>query len=61
MAPQVAVVVDEAELPELGHEDVNPRTGRADDLRQRLLADLRGDRLRLAILADVGEEQKSAS
>jgi hypothetical protein len=57
---QVAVVVDEAQPPELVHEGVNARTGRADDLRQRLLADLRGDRLRLVLLAEVGEEEKRA-
>ena len=36
---QVAVVVDEAQPPELVHEGVNARPGRADELRQRLLAD----------------------
>ena len=38
---QAAVVVDEAQLPKLVHEGVDARAGRADDLGQRLLADLR--------------------
>src|SRR5947209_16391176 len=57
---EVAVIVDEAQLPELVHEGVYPGPGRADNFRQRLLADLRGDRLRRAFLAEVGEEKERA-
>src|SRR6267154_4750111 len=59
----MAVVADESQLPELVHEGVNAGTGRADDLRQRLLADLRGDRLRRAFLAEIrqGEQRPSES
>ena len=44
MNSQMPVVVDEAELPELVHEGVDPGARRADDFGQRLLADLGRDR-----------------
>src|SRR5258708_33963376 len=56
----IAVVPDEAQFPELVHEGVHARPGRADDLRQRLLADLRRDWLRCAVLAEVSEQEKRA-
>src|SRR4029077_14980271 len=55
---QIAVVVDEAQLPKLVHEGVNARASRADDLSQRLLTDLRRDRWRRAFLTKIGEEEK---
>src|SRR5437879_11202254 len=58
---QVAIVVDEAELPELVHEDVHTRAGRTDDLRQRFLTDLRRDRLWPARLAEIGQNEECSS
>ena len=54
----MAVVVDKAQLPELVHEMTDPRVRRADDLCQRLLADLGRDRLRAAFLAEIGEHEE---
>src|SRR4029077_13816451 len=51
--PQVAVIVDEAKLPEFVHEVIHPRTRRSDDFGQRLLADRRGDGLRATLLAEI--------
>src|SRR3990170_3056593 len=38
---ELAVVLDEPELPELVHEEVHARACRADHFRERLLRDLR--------------------
>src|SRR5476649_343253 len=57
---QVAVIGDEAELPELVHEMADPGPRRADDLGQGLLADRRGDRLRAAILAEARQDEQRA-
>ena len=43
---QPAVVLDEAQLAELVHEEADARAGRADHLRQRFLADLGDDGFR---------------
>src|SRR4029077_16018155 len=51
---QPAVVLDEAQLAELVHEEADPRAGGADHLRQRFLADLRDDGFRPPLLAEVG-------
>ena len=56
--PGFGVVVDEAELPELVHEVVDPRSGRADHLRQVLLIDAGDDRFGLAVLAKVRQQQE---
>src|SRR3989442_3194943 len=50
---QPAVILDEAQLPELVHEEADARAGRADHLRQRFLADLRHDGFRPPFLADI--------
>ena len=52
--------VDKAQLPELGHEEMDARTGGADHLRHCLLADWRDGRLGLPRFPKVGQEQKSA-
>ena len=56
-----SVVVDEAELPELVHEVIDPRTGRADHLGQVLLIDSGHDRLGLAVGAEMGQQQEQAA
>src|SRR5471032_1213738 len=56
----VAVVADEAQLPELVHEQDDPGPRRADDLGQGFLADRRRDLLRPAVLAEVGEQKQRA-
>jgi len=56
----VAVVFDEAQLPEFVHEDTHARARRADDFSQRLLADWRCDRLRPAVLAEIRQQKKRA-
>src|ERR1051326_1617049 len=55
---QLAVVVDEAQLPEFIHERAHPRSRCANHFRERLLADLCNDRLRSTLLAEVCQEQK---
>src|SRR5438094_10890 len=54
----MAVVGDEPQLAELVHEMADSRASGADDLRQRLLADLRNHRLRLAFLSEISEQEK---
>src|SRR6266498_4152646 len=49
----IAVVLDEAQLPKLVHEKADPRPRGADQVRQRLLADFRNDRLRPPFLAEI--------
>jgi hypothetical protein len=56
--PQLAVVLDETQLPELVQEVAHPRPRRTDHLRQRLLADLGRDRLRAAFLAEIRQQQE---
>jgi hypothetical protein len=56
-----AVVVDEAQLPEFVHEEADAGPGRANDLRQRFLADLHGNRLRSAFFAEIGQEEQRPS
>ena len=58
---QFTIVLDQAELPELVHERVDPRTGRADSRRQRFLTDLWDDRFELPFLPEIGEEQEYPS
>ena len=53
-----AVVLDEAQLPELVHEHIDPRTRCADDFRQHLLRYLLKYPLWLVFLAIASEEQK---
>jgi hypothetical protein len=56
---QVAVVIDEAQLPEfIQHTHAWAR--RADDFGQRLLADRGGDGLGTALLADIRQQKKCA-
>ena len=45
----VPVVADQAKLSELVHELTDARSGGANHPRQGFLADIRGDRLRLAL------------
>ncbi len=54
------VVFNEAEIPEFVHEKANPRTGRPDHLRERLLTDFCGYRLRLSFLAEIRQQEKNA-
>ena len=55
---QVAVVFDETQFAELVHEEADPRPCGADDLGQSLLADLRDDRLGLAFLAEISQQEQ---
>src|SRR5580704_16979114 len=57
---QVAVVFDEAQLPEFVHEETHARTRRADDFGQRLLTDPCRDRLRTTVLAKIRPQKKRA-
>lgn len=58
MDAQGAVVFDKAQLAEAVHKKTDARPRRADHLRQRLLADLRDYRLRLAFFPEPGEQQQ---
>lgn len=51
---EVAVVADEAQLPEFVHERAHTRPRGADNLGERLVADFRHDRLRFPLLAGKG-------
>src|SRR2546423_7000866 len=55
-----AVVLDESELSKAVHEEIHPRSGRADHLREDFLADPGDHVLRLALLAEVSEQQQNA-
>ena len=52
-----AVVLDEAEIAELVHEEIDARPGRADNLRERFLRHLR-DRQRLIPLPVARQQQQ---
>src|ERR1700745_641977 len=54
----LAVVADEAELAKFVHEKADTGAGRPDHLCERLLADLRRDRLRGAILSKMAQKKK---
>jgi hypothetical protein len=56
----MTVVLDEAQLPKFVHELADARSRCADHLGQRLLADFCDDPLRLALLAEIRQQQKSA-
>src|SRR5512147_3150490 len=55
---QSAVVLDEAELAELVHEEVDARARRPDARREDILVDDRNDGFQLSLLAEVGEQQQ---
>ena len=55
----MAVVINEAQLSKFVHEMIHAGPRGADHLRERLLADLRNDRLGSAFLAKVSQEEKS--
>ena len=54
----MAIIVDQAHLAELVHEETDARTRGADHFGQCLLADLREDRFRLCLFAKVREQEK---
>ncbi len=53
-----AFVVNEPQLAELIHKETDARASRTDHLGQRFLTNLRNDRLRLALLPKVGQQQQ---
>src|SRR5258708_4690780 len=53
-----AVVLDETQLPEFVHEQIDACARGADHLRQRLLRNLWKHSLRLVLLAVSGQQQK---
>jgi hypothetical protein len=54
--PNLAVIFDEAQLPEAIHKKTHAGPGGANHLRQDFLADLRNHRFRFALLAELGEQ-----
>ena len=56
---QPAVLMDEAQAPEFVHEGAHARSGSADHLGERFLADRRQDGLGFAILAIIRKQQKN--
>ena len=52
---QSAVVLNEAQLPELIQKETDAGARGADHFRQHFLTDLRNDRLRLAFFPKVGQ------
>ena len=57
---QFPIVADIAQFTEFVHEEAHARSGRADHLRERLLAKLSDDRLRLAVLAEICKKKQKA-
>jgi hypothetical protein len=58
---QPTVVVNEAELSELVHEDADTGPRRPNHLREHRLTDFRGDALRRTLFAKIRQQQKGAS
>jgi hypothetical protein len=56
----LAVVIDQTQFTEFVHELAYARSGRADDSRERLLADLANDRFRHASLVEICQQKKCA-
>src|SRR6266481_5486398 len=56
MDVQTAVVLDEAQLPELVHETTDPRARAADHFRQRFLTYPGKDRLGFSFLSEMGQQ-----
>jgi len=54
----LTVVVNEAQLPELIHEETDARTCCPDHLGERFLTDFRDHRLGLILFAEVGQQQQ---
>ena len=50
---QLAIVIDETQFPEFIHERTDTRPGRADYIRERILANLWHDWLRHVVLAEI--------
>ena len=55
-----AIVGDEAELAESVHEKADAGARRADHLGERFLTDFCDRRLRIAVLAEIREDQEEA-
>ena len=55
---QIAVVIDEPEVSELVHEEVDPRTRRPDHFCKRLLRDLRYPLFRSLLIAIPRQQQE---
>ena len=60
MDVQFPIVLNEPQLPKLIHEETDSGRGGVDHLGERLLADLRNDRLRLTILPEMCQQQQQA-
>jgi hypothetical protein len=56
---QAAVVVNEAELPKLVHEETHPGPPRSDHFCQGFLTDPGHDRLMLPVFAEAGQQQEN--
>lgn len=55
---QVTVILDQSQAPEFVHEEADPGPGRADHLRQGLLADFGDDRFGFFVLAEIRQDQE---
>ena len=58
IAAQPTFVINKSQLAKLIHKETDARAGRADHFGQRFLTDFRNDRLRLALLPKVGQQQQ---
>ena len=56
-----AVVIDKAKLPELIHEEIDPRPGCADHLCQVFMIDPGNYSFGLALLVEMGQQQENPS
>src|SRR3990170_2415024 len=56
---QRTIILNEAQLPELVHEETPPRPRRPDHVRQQFLTDLGDDKLSLILLAHVSQQQEN--
>jgi len=58
MNVQATVVLNEAQLPKLVHEETHPGPRGPDHFGQGFLTDPRNDRLMLSVFAEAGQQQE---
>jgi hypothetical protein len=56
---QLAVVVDQSQLPKFVHKNIHARPGRSNQRCKRVLIDLYGYRFQAKVVAIIGQEQES--
>src|SRR5580692_3775588 len=57
---ELSIVLDISQLAELVHEEAHARSRGSDHLREGFLAEFSDDRLRRALLTEIGEQKEQA-